>query len=64
MSAVSHTRKFIKNLVYHDEENRDRLRLIVIYTIDSRILDILNDIKTEIEGIPVDVVEVGELKAQ
>lgn len=48
----TYTRRFIKNLVYHDKENRDRLRLIIIYTIDNKILDILKAIKQEVEVLP------------
>ncbi len=45
------TTKLVQNLVHYDENNRDRLRLIVIYTIESRIIDILQRIKTAVEGI-------------
>ncbi|MFC1946116.1 response regulator receiver domain [Chloroflexota bacterium] len=46
------TRNLIQNLVCPDEKNKDRLRLIVIYTIENRILDILNEIFSEIKKIP------------
>ena len=50
--AGLHTREFIKNLVHNDEDNKDRLRLIVIYTIESKISDILDDVEREINKLP------------
>jgi len=50
--AGLHTRELIKNLVHNDEDNKDRLRLIVIYTIESKILDILDDMEREIKELP------------
>ncbi len=50
--AGLHTREFIKNLVHNDEDNKDRLRLIVIYTIASKISDILDDVEREITKLP------------
>ncbi|MFC1985735.1 response regulator receiver domain [Chloroflexota bacterium] len=55
------TRNIIQNLVRNDEENKDRLRLIIIYTIATNLLDILKAIKNEIQSLPEAPVVVEQL---
>ena len=62
-NVVGYSKKLRKRIKAGREVEEEVIRIYVSTKVDPALLDLKNLIPQEVEGVPTDVVEIGEMKA-